>query len=151
MTYIEKPNQEPGEHDIPGPRTNSAQTQPPAWSRALLDAIPYRRQNANGKTYLALQMPGRKLVRKSHFEEVWNLFWASVHLHKTRRKHTTKELCKDPRWEERPRGRRIAFGRCMKYFYDHGVLPITLANPHKKSGSWQYRLWPDLSTHPPTH
>lgn len=35
-------------------------------------------------------------------------------------------------WISYPFGARIALGRCLKYFVDHDVLPIRLANEGKK-------------------
>jgi hypothetical protein len=122
----------------------------PKWSSERLAQMPYKSHYESGDTFLAIKMPGGKWVAKCHFEETWTLFWRSVGLLDSGRKYLAKSLCNDPSWEDRPRGQRIAFGRCIKYFATHRVLPITLANPGKK-GSRKYVVDQDRATEPSIH
>lgn len=121
----------------------------PGWSRERLARLPYQRHAKDGFSYPAIKL-GRRHVAQCHFEEVWALFWQNVCHLDPARKHTTKAMCNDPAWCDRPGGQRIALGRCISYFATHGVLPITLANPGK-SGPRKYFLNADLDTAPLIH
>lgn len=84
-------------------------------------------------------MPGGYWVSRALIAESFRMFWRCVPKLKPTRKHTARQMCSDPGWAERPRGQRLAIGRCFKYFEVHGVLPITLANPGKR-GTRKYSL-----------
>lgn len=110
----------------------------PPWSPDVLRDLAVKRRGTGDSSYLVVKMPGGYWVPVHHFEEVWILFWRNAPGLKSSRKHQTKALCCDPTRQDRPRGLCIAMGRCIKYFADHGLLPITLANPDKKGGPWKY-------------
>lgn len=123
---------------------------PPDWSRERFARLPYEQHTEGGFTYNACKLSGRYWIAQNHFKEVWELFWLSVVHLDPARKHTTVALCNDPKWCDRPRGQRIALGRCIKYLATQGVLPITHANPGK-SGPRKYFLNAGLAAAAFTH
>jgi hypothetical protein len=125
---------------------NSSAT-PPDWSRNRLAELPFVSHKDRTGTYPSLKISGRYWVVQGHFDEVWELFWRSAHQLDPTRKHKTQTLCNDPAWHDRPRGQQIALGRCVRYFAEQGVLPITLANPGK-SGPRKYLLHSGLAAAP---
>lgn len=123
---------------------------PPDWSRERFARLPYEQRTEAGFTYKVCKLSGRYLIAQYHFKEVWELFWRSVGNLDPARKHTTVALCNDPTWYDRPRGQRIALGRCIKYLAIQGVLPITPANLGK-SGPRKYFLNAGLAPAAFTH
>ncbi len=123
---------------------------PPGWSRERLERLPFEQHSEAGSTYMACKLSGRYWIPQNHFKAVWVLFWCNVGDLDPARKHTTVALCNDPTWYDRPRGQRIALGRCIKYLAAKGVLPITLANPGK-TGPRKYFLNADLAAAAFTH
>ena len=129
---------------------SSGVTTPPDWSRQRLAGLPYVPQKDSAGTYHALKLSGRYWIVRGHFDEVWELFWRNAGDLDLARKHMTVNFCNDPNWYDRPRGQRIALGRCIKYLAANGVLPITLANPGK-SGPRKYFLNAGLAPAAFTH
>ena len=123
---------------------------PPDWSRERFARLPYEQHIEAGFTYKACKLSGRYWIAQYHFKEVWELFWRNVDDLDPARKHTTVEFCREPNWDNRPRGQRIALGRCIKYLAAEGVLPITLANLGK-SGPRKYFLNAGLAPAAFTH
>jgi hypothetical protein len=121
----------------------------PAWSRErLLQLAEHGQRLSNSRP--RTKMAGGFWVLRRHFNEVCELVWGNAHLLPRGRKHEAKVLC-GITWADHPRGQKIAMGRCVKYLVDHGVLPLTLANPDKNGGSWRYFLWDDLTAPRLTH
>lgn len=70
-------------------------------------------------------------------KDLFDLMWihASQSLPKVdwSRKQTSADVFGDKDlWVSHKVGRRIALGRCLKYFADRDILPIRVANPGKK-------------------
>lgn len=134
----------------PRPQQSPSINPPPDWSRERFERLPFERHTEAGCTYKACKLSGRYWIAQSHFKEVWELFWRNVGDLDPARKHTTVALCNDPTWYDRPRGQRIALGRCIKYMAALGILPITLANPGK-TGPRKYFLNAGLAPTAFTH
>lgn len=117
----------------------------PDWSRLALEQIPLFR-NASGGFF----KPGGYTVTEATLRTAWKQFWRGVHRLDSSGLHTAQDLACTPDWDNRPRGWRIAMGRCYKYFAAHGVLPITVANPEAKY-NFKYRLNRDEPGEPALH
>jgi len=101
---------------------------PPAWSRLALEKIPLLRHPGGGFGI----KPGGYWVKEATMRTAWELFWAGAATLDRYRIHSAQALACTPDWDNRPKGWRIAMGRCYKYFAVNGVLPITLVNPDAK-------------------
>ena len=123
---------------------------PPDWSRERFARLPFEQHTGGGSTYMACKLSDRYWITQHHFKEVWELFWRNVGKLNPARKHSTVALCNDQTWYDRPRGQRIALGRCIRYLGTEGVLPITLANLGK-SGPRKYFLNAGLAPAAFTH
>ena len=77
-------------------------------------------------------------VAKVRFEEMWSRANAAMQTLDWSKPQTGRTIFGDDEvWNSYKRGARIAFGRCLKYFAVHDMLPIREANP-AKSGSRIY-------------
>lgn len=96
------------------------------------DDINFGQRGGTYKPGLGYLLPGGYWVKKKYFEVAWKN--ASENLHKLDWKfsQTAESLCGKPCWLMQSFGERIALGRCIKYFVDHEMLPLRLANPGKK-------------------
>jgi hypothetical protein len=112
---------------------------PPDWSRLAFETIPLL-QHPDGGFGIN---PGGYWVTQATLRTAWKLFWAGVNTLDKYRFHSAKALACTPNWDIRPKGWRIAMGRCYKYFAVHRVLPITLVNPDAKC-NFQYCLDADF-------
>lgn len=110
-------------------------TAAPDWSRHALQQIKFERHPAGG---LGCKVRGRWVMQHTLLE-AWTLFWRGARALDPKRPKKARALVCASRWDELPRGGRIAMGRCFRYFSEHGVLPITLINP-KKTSNLQYRI-----------
>jgi len=43
----------------------------------------------------------------------------------------TEIMFDDPSWKQHKVGKRIALGRCLRFFADHEILPLEESNPDK--------------------
>lgn len=72
-------------------------------------------------------------VAKYLFEEMWPRAEAAMQTHDWSKPQTVVTIFGDKEaWDSHSFGARIALGRCLKYFADHEMLPIRVANPTKK-------------------
>lgn len=85
-----------------------------------------------------LMLPGGYWVPKTDVETAWRLVTTAFPKLTWEKPHTAKTMCQDPLWADRPKGQRIAFGRCIRFFVTRGMLRLTEAN-HGSSGSRKYR------------
>lgn len=124
-------NQNQDDATVATPNTTAVQNpaEPPEWSRLALESI--RLQNHPGGGY-GVRMPGNYWVTETTMRRAWMLFWRSVASLDPYQTHSAKSLGGEETWSVRPRGERIAMGRCFKYFALKGVLPIVIVNPDAK-------------------
>jgi hypothetical protein len=111
----------------------------PDWSRMALERIPLFRHPRGGFGF----KPGGYWVTEATMRTAWKLFWRSADTLDNNGVHMAPDLACIADWDNRPRGWRIAMGRCYKYFAAHGVLPITILNPEAKY-NFKYRVSGDL-------
>jgi hypothetical protein len=108
---------------------------PPDWSRTALERIELFRHPTGGFGF----KPGGYAVTEATLRTAWKSFWRGVDTLDKDGVHSAQDLACTPDWDNRPRGWRIAMGRCYKYFAVHRVLPITIVNPEAKY-NFRYRL-----------
>jgi hypothetical protein len=77
-------------------------------------------------------------VGKTTLELMWRHASASMHKVDWSELQTTESLYGNAEWRDVKFGRRYSLGRCLRFFADEGVLPITLANKGKK-GKRKYK------------
>lgn len=118
----------------------------PDWSRMALERIPLFRHPSGGLGF----KPGGYAVTEATLRTAWKRFWRGVDRLDKSGLHTAQDLACTADWDNRPRGWRIAMGRCYKYFAVHGVLPIRVANSEAKY-NFKYRLNRDLLPAPTLH
>ena len=84
-----------------------------------------------GKTAIGQHLHGY-WVSKSDFKLMWQ--YASVAMHQVDWSvpQSAETLYGKARWLDLKVGKRIALGRCLKYFAENDVLPVRVANPKKK-------------------
>lgn len=111
----------------------------PEWSRDRFLRIPTQSRYRQPGAEEGIEMPGGYWVSRVLLADAFRMFWRCASNLKATRKHTAKQMCSDPGWEDRPRGQRLAIGRCIKYFEVNQILPITLANAGKR-GTRRYLL-----------
>lgn len=84
---------------------------------------------------LGRHLPGGYWVQKAYFEITWRqvraaipaLDWAS------KPEQSAETLCGEAFWQAQKKGGpRLKLGRCVKYFVDHEMLALRVANPGKK-------------------
>lgn len=119
----------------------------PEWSRFALERIKFERRPGGG---FGLKMPGGYWVTEATLRNAFKLFWRSVRGLDKAATHTAEDLACTSDWATRPKGQRIAMGRCFKYFALHRVLPVTIVNPEAKY-NFKYRLNDNLDQAPTIH
>lgn len=77
-------------------------------------------------------------VGKLTFEIMWHRASISVHQVDWPELQTTESLYGKKDWRDVEFKRRLSLGRCLRFFSDHEMLPIEIANPTKK-GKRKYR------------
>ena len=83
---------------------------------------------------LALLTSGRYWVPKSDVLLAWKHFSNAVLPVDDQTQVDAQMLFGEPEavWKAMKVGKRIALGRCLKYFVDHEMLPLKVANPGKR-------------------
>jgi hypothetical protein len=79
-----------------------------------------------------LLLPGGYWVSKKIVELAWSQVRARFSALDWKVQQTAESLLGETFWKPRKCGQRIALGRCVKYFVDHEMLPLRVANPKKK-------------------
>lgn len=110
------------------------------------DKIKYETHTGRGTTSHGLYVTGNNWVPKARFVEMWEQVQKKLPLLDWSYPKTTKSFFEPTEWKGLKRGRRIALGRCLRYFADHQLLPIRCINPHKK-GTKRYALVPSIDPH----
>jgi hypothetical protein len=94
--------------------------------------IEFEERQRGGKAEMGKVLPGGYWVAKWCFVEAWARSRATLPMLDLKRKQSTQSLCNDPGWTLKTLRVRYAFGRCIKYFVKHGMLPLYETNPGKK-------------------
>jgi hypothetical protein len=100
--------------------------------------IKFDERNGSGAFGLGLTIRG-VWVYKSTFELAWrqsNAVWPTLD---PQGEYDAEILNDAELWPDYRIGKRLALGRCIKYFVDHGMLPLYISNSGKK-GKRKYRL-----------
>ena len=106
------------------------------------DNIKFETRTGRGTTSYGLYVNCNNWVPKARFVEMWEQAQNKLHLLDWSHPKTTRSFFDPAEWKVLKRGRRIALGRCLRYFADHHLLPIRCINPHKK-GTKRYVLIAD--------
>ena len=110
----------------------------------LFDAIKYGPGKKPGRDigkYL-----GRPWVFKWIFQTAWEKFSTAIASANWSVKQSSKSLFGDEAgWKKYGEGTRQAIGRCLRYFVDHGLLPLRVLNPDA-TGTKYYGLIGGYST-----
>lgn len=94
--------------------------------------IKFDERGGSAKSGLGLFLPGRYWVSKKVFEVAWSQVRARFSALDWQVQHTAESILGETFWKPHKCGQRIALGRCVKYFVDHEMLPLRVANPTKK-------------------
>ncbi len=97
------------------------------------DNIKFEARTGRGTTSDGLYITGNNWVPKARFVEMWEQAQKKLPLLDWSYPKPAKAFFDPTAWKEIKRGRRIALGRCLRYFADHELLPIRCINPHKTS------------------
>ena len=93
---------------------------------------------------LGLRMSGNYWVPREDVLFAWENATPRVFLLDWTKPVFSKLFFDQDKWNGFPKGKKLALGRCIKYFSTHEMLPIEEANPEKK-GSRIYKKgkkWP---------
>ncbi len=96
------------------------------------DDISYIERNGTKKSGPGLLLPGGYWVAKSTVVLAWVRVCEVLPRLPRDDKYCAETLCGVEFWKSHRCGKRIAFGRCIKYFVVHELLPLRVANPGKK-------------------
>jgi hypothetical protein len=72
---------------------------------------------------------GRHWVYEGQIQTAWKRICAGLASADWNRPQSAKALYNDPRWDSMNFGVRIAIGRCLRFFVNHGMLPLQVINP----------------------
>lgn len=90
------------------------------------------RNGKYGKTYGLFACGGRHWVEKRYFRLMWQTALDELPKLDWSRPKVTKSFFAAEDWKDFKIGKKIALGRCLKFFVDHDMLPLRVANPDKK-------------------
>lgn len=99
--------------------------------------IPFCESGRMDRPGLGLYLPGGYWLGKKTFEMAWKQVNKGLPAAGGTAKHTARSMCGENFWLDHTFGQQIGFGRCIKYYADQGLLPLTETNKRKK-GSRQY-------------
>jgi hypothetical protein len=93
-------------------------------------AIKYQTRKDKKSAAIGLQL-GPHFVFKWLVQESWNHFAASIPTASTCKFYSAENLFNDAeRWEALEKPFHIAIGRCLAYFVDKKMLPLSCGNPY---------------------
>jgi hypothetical protein len=72
---------------------------------------------------------GRHFVYDGQFQSAWKRICAGLASADWTKPQSARALYNDPCWESKSFGARIAIGRCLRFFVNHGMLPLQVINP----------------------
>lgn len=94
--------------------------------------IKFDERGEAAKSSLGLLLPGGYWVSKKVFELAWSQVRTRFSALDWKVQQTAESTCGEAFWKTHDCGVRIKLGRCVKYFADHDILPLRVANPKKK-------------------
>lgn len=93
-------------------------------------AIKYETLNGPGGIAVGKRL-GLPWVLQWIFKKAWAHFCENIATVDWSKKQTAKSLFNDPDiWADMKHGIRQAFGRCLRYFVENGMLPLYVINPN---------------------
>lgn len=102
-------------------------------------AIQYETRKSKRGTVIGLELTAHFVFRWI-FQDAWKHISASVATAASGKFYTAESLFNDSAsWAEYGHAHRVAIGRALVYFIDHGMLPLFCVNPNA-SGTKQYVL-----------
>jgi len=102
----------------------------------LFAAIKYESRKCKSGTVIGLELGGHFVFRWI-FQEAWKHISAGIMTADRCKFHTAKSLFNDAdAWAKFGAN---AIGRCLRYFVDHRMLPLSVVNPNE-TGSKLYAL-----------
>lgn len=105
----------------------------------LFEAIKYEKRKGRGGAVNGLELSAH-FVFKWVFQDAWKHFSASIVTADRCKLHTAKDLFNDPTaWAGLERPIQIAIGRCLMYFADNKMLPLSCTN-RNSLGSKYYQV-----------
>lgn len=106
------------------------------------DNIKFETRTGRGRTSDGLYINGYNWVPKDRFIEMWEQAQEKLPLLDWSHPKITKAFFDLAVWKKIKLGRRIALGRCLRYFAEHQMLPIRCINP-RQTGTKRYALITD--------
>ena len=95
----------------------------------LFDSIRYKKFQGKNGPAIGIKL-GKPLVFKWIFQQAWKSFVENIETVDWHVKQSSKSLFGDAaKWDKLAFGVRQAIGRCLRYFVDHGMLPLRVLNP----------------------
>lgn len=96
----------------------------------LFAELKYQSRKGKKSAAIGLQL-GPHFVFKWLVQESWNHFAASIPAASTCKFYSSEDLFNDAeRWEALEKPFHIAIGRCLAYFVDKKMLPLSCGNPY---------------------
>lgn len=109
----------------------------------LFGGIKYETRKGKKSAVIGLQL-GPHFVFKWVVQESWKHFAASIPTASTCKFYSSEDLFNDAeRWEALEKPFHIAIGRCLAYFVDKKMLPLSCGNPYARN-----KLYLVTSTNP---
>lgn len=75
---------------------------------------------------------GRHWVSESYFRYVEKRVVDALPYLDKAKKYKAEDIINAPDWPDKKIGTRIAYGRCLSFYVDRGMVPLKLMNPDKK-------------------
>jgi len=72
---------------------------------------------------------GHHFVFDGQIRSSWESIRAALATADWTKPQSAKSLYNDPSWESKTFGARIAIGRCLRFFVNHGMVPLKVINP----------------------
>src|ERR1035437_9807362 len=95
--------------------------------------IPFvKREGMHGTTFGLFACGKRHWVKRGYFSLMWKTAWNELPKLDWTSPKVTRSFFVAEDWKDFLIGKKIALGRCLKFFVDHDMLPLRVANPDKK-------------------
>lgn len=105
----------------------------------LFAAIKYENRKGKSGTVIGMELGGHFVFRWI-FQEAWKHISVGIVTADRCKFHTAKSLFNDAdAWARFEKNESIAIGRCLRYFVDHGMMPLSVVNPNE-TGTKLYAL-----------
>jgi len=99
----------------------------------LFAAIKYEKRQGKKGTVQGIQFP-RRLVPEWKFDIAWKHTSAGILVVQRYKPHSTESLFNNAEiWADYDAEMHRDFGRCVAYFVDKKMLPLSCFNPHQKN------------------